>query len=95
MNRSITFTTLLVLLTPAATVARAGERFPAFPGAEGFGAGSVGGRGGQVIKVTNLGTRGLGSLQAACSAEGPMKSGYTAIEDYCHELASEKSTPNP
>jgi pectate lyase len=47
------------------------ERLPAFPGAEGFGAATPGGRGGRVIKVTNLNPRGPGSLQAACSAEGP------------------------
>jgi len=44
---------------------------PAFPGAEGFGAASVGGRGGRVIKVTNLNPKGPGSLQAACEAKGP------------------------
>ncbi len=44
---------------------------PSFPGAEGFGAKSAGGRGGRVIKVTNLNASGPGSLQAACEAEGP------------------------
>lgn len=44
---------------------------PAFPGAEGFGALSVGGRGGRVIEVTNLYDRGQGSLRAAMEAEGP------------------------
>ncbi|MET0029201.1 MAG: hypothetical protein ABW101_16345 [Candidatus Thiodiazotropha sp.] len=44
---------------------------PAFPGAEGFGAVSVGGRQGRVIKVTNLNSSGPGSLQAAVSTEGP------------------------
>lgn len=44
---------------------------PAFPGAEGFGAASVGGRSGRVIRVTNLRDGGPGSLQAACSARGP------------------------
>ncbi len=43
----------------------------AFPGAEGFGAASTGGRGGRVVKVTNLGSEGPGSLLAACEAEGP------------------------
>ena len=71
MNRFITLIILSFFLTVAANVARAGDKLPAFPGAEGFGAGSVGGRGGRVIKVTNLNTRGPGSLQAACSAEGP------------------------
>jgi len=44
---------------------------PAFPGAEGFGAVATGGRGGRVIKVTNLKGSGPGSLQWACSREGP------------------------
>lgn len=47
------------------------ESLPAFPGAEGFGSTTPGGRGGRVIRVTNLNPRGLGSLQEACSAEGP------------------------
>lgn len=54
---------------PAAPTAKPG--LPAFPGAEGFGAASVGGRGGRVIKVTNLNPDGPGSLQEACSAKGP------------------------
>jgi pectate lyase len=44
---------------------------PAFPGAEGFGAASKGGRGGRVIKVTNLNAKGPGSLQWACNQPGP------------------------
>src|SRR5215468_3239390 len=44
---------------------------PAFPGAEGFGANTPGGRGGKVIFVTNLDDSGPGSFRAACDAEGP------------------------
>ena len=44
---------------------------PAFPGAEGFGSSTAGGRGGEIIEVTNLNASGSGSFRAACEASGP------------------------
>ncbi|NDV64060.1 polysaccharide lyase [Bacteroides sp. 224] len=43
---------------------------PAFPGAEGGGMYSIGGRGGKVITVTNLNDRGPGSFREACETGG-------------------------
>ena len=46
-------------------------RVAAFPGAEGYGSLTPGGRGGKVIAVANLNAKGPGSLQAGCDAKGP------------------------
>lgn len=54
---------------PAAAVAEA--PLPAFPGALGWAAQTPGGRGGRIIRVTNLDAAGPGSLREAIEGEGP------------------------
>lgn len=59
---------LLMLALPLLSAAQ--SYVPAFPGAEGFGAGTPGGRGGRVLYVTNLNDAGPGSLRAAVDTPG-------------------------
>lgn len=60
-----------LLACATGTPSQAPDGLPAFPGAAGFGASAIGGRGGQVLAVTNLDDSGPGSLRAALEASGP------------------------
>jgi len=68
LNRSIAILFVLVFLS--ANAVAQGKALVSFPGAEGNGAISPGGRGGDVHLVTNLNDSGVGSLREGCEAEG-------------------------
>ncbi|MEK5373426.1 pectate lyase family protein [Paenibacillus sp. FSL P2-0173] len=61
---------LCVWMMGAVAASQAGAQ-PVFPGAVGYGTDTPAGRGGKVIKVTNLNNDGPGSFRAALEAKGP------------------------
>jgi pectate lyase len=70
MKFSIKRLIVLLLLSSGPLLAEE-PGIPAFPGAEGFGAQARGGRGGDVLFVTNLNDSGPGSLREAIQSKGP------------------------
>lgn len=73
-RRLVALPALTLAFVPALFAANAPPpvpQVPSFPGAEGAGAITPGGRGGRVIEVTNLQDGGPGSLRAAVTATGP------------------------
>ena len=78
---------VLACITALSGTALAAAAVPAFPGAEGAGAYSLGGRSTsyRLCRVTNLNDRGPGSLREACEAAGPRivvftVAGYITLE---------------
>lgn len=70
LSESLYAIVCIVALIPNAWAADT-PQVPTFPGAEGYGSVTRGGRGGKVVAVSNLNDSRAGSLRAVVEAEGP------------------------
>lgn len=70
MKKTFMFAAALAFVTPLLAEPSPSDQ-SAFPGAVGWAGKTVGGRGGQVIRVINLNSDGPGSFRAAVEAKGP------------------------
>lgn len=61
---------LAIMLSTSMVLSHNAQALPAFPGAEGYGSDTPGGRGGRVIEVTNLDDSGPGSFREAVETDG-------------------------
>jgi len=75
MIRALAFALALTVSSVSGSAAQTSAASPppllAFPGALGWAADTPGGRGGQILRVTNLNSEGAGSLRAAIETPGP------------------------
>jgi hypothetical protein len=62
---------VLAWIAAASSAAADSRTVPAFPGAQGFGAYTPGGRGGKILRVTTLNSKGPGSFVEALQTKGP------------------------